>query len=511
MITRFIRFIHRILGALLSILFLVWFLSGMVMIYHTFPRVSPEDRIGKMNDLSVENLPALPTLKERLPENEPIRSIVLNRFLGETVFHIRTDRNTYNLPADPTASLAPVDGNRIARIASLWCDAPIAKVDTLYRLDQWIPFGSLKKEFPIYKFRFADADRHELYLSSHTGNVLQFTDRNSRFWAWLGAIPHWVYFTSLRQDTQRWIDVVIWLSGIGCFMCLAGLYLGIREYRLALRNKKRAVAYASHTSGSAGRRLLSSLTPYKKPWYRWHHLTGLVFGLFVLTFAFSGLMSLAEVPGWISKPQLSIRGYTVMREQAPDPFDYPLDYREAIARYPHGLRQIEWSNFRELPLYTLTTDHGQRVIDASGSIPKGLLLTESTIRRVIETIHGPGTAMHIASLTEPDTYSISRKRNLEFPVWKVSIDNPDHSCYYIHPVTGATRYVNDTSRWRHWMYPALHSLNIKGLVDRPVLWNLAMWGLLTGGTIVSLSGVWLGIRYIFRKIRKYGSCAGLGK
>lgn len=501
MITRLIRFIHRILGTLLSILFLVWFLSGMVMIYHTFPRVSPEEKIGKMDDLTAANLPALQTLKARLPEGESIRSMTLNRFLGQTVFHIRTDQGEYDLPADTTVSLAPVDGNQLTRIAARWCDAPVAKIDTLTQLDQWIPFGSLKKEFPIYKFRFADSDRHELYLSSRTGNVLQFTDRNSRFWAWLGAIPHWVYFTSLRQDTQRWIDVVIWLSGIGCFMCLAGLYLGIRDYRFALRNKKRSLESASHPLGSKKRPLLSSLTPYKKRWYRWHHLTGLVFGLFVLTFAFSGLMSLADVPAWVSKPQLPIRGYTVMREQAPDPFDYPLDYREVIARYPEGLRQIEWTNFREWPLYTLSTDNGKQVIDASGSIPGKWLLTESTIRRTLEAIHGPGTAMHIVSLTEPDDYYISRKRNLEFPVWKVTLDNPDHSCYYIHPATGATRYVNDTSRWRHWMYPALHSLNIKWLVDHPVLWNLVMWGLLIGGTIVSLSGVWLGIRYILRKIR----------
>lgn len=501
MMTRLIRFIHRILGTLLGILFLVWFLSGMVMIYHTFPRVRAEDRIGKMDPLSAENLPALQTLKERLPEHESIRRVTLNRFLGETVFHIQTDRNSYDLPADSTVSLAPVDGNRIARIASLWCDAPIATTDTLYQLDQWIPFGSLKKEFPIYKIRFADADRHELYLSSRTGNVLQFTDRHSRFWAWLGAIPHWVYFTTLRQDTQRWIDVVIWLSRIGCCMCLAGLYLGVRAYRFARRNKKRSLENASHTSPFPARSLFSSFTPYKNPWHRWHHLSGLVFGLFVFTFAFSGLMSLADVPAWISKPQLPIHGHTVMQEQAPDPLEYPLDYREAIAQYPCGLRQIEWSNFRELPLYTLFTRQGKRVIDASGLTPRGLFLTESTIRHTLEAIHGAGTPMHVTSLTEPDTYSISRKRNAEYPIWKITLDNPDHSCYYIHPATGDTRYINDTSRWKHWMYPALHSLDIKCLVDHPVLWNLALWSLLTGGTIVSFSGLWLGVRYILRKVR----------
>lgn len=478
MIHRSIRFIHRILGTLLSILFLVWFLSGMVMIYHTFPRVSLEEKIRKMDYLSDENLPPLQTLRERMPANESIRKITLNRFLGETVFHIVTDTRSYDLPADPTAVPVSLDQKKIAQIASLWSDAPVIQIDTLSQLDQWIPFGSLKKEFPIYKFHFADAAQHQLYVSSRTGNVLQFTDRESRFWAWLGAIPHWVYFTFLRQDTQTWINVVIWLSGIGCCMCLAGLYLGIRYFRF------------------------SRFTPYRKPWYRWHHLTGLFFGFFVLTFAFSGLMSLAEVPGWISKPQLPIQGYTLMKEQAPDPFAYPLDYREVIARHPHRIRQIEWTNFRELPLYALFTDEGEEVIDASGLVPTPLKLSESTIRRCVAAIHGREIPMHISWLTGPDTYYISRKRKLSFPVWKIVLDNPDHSCYYIHPSTGHTRYVNDTARWRHWMYPALHSLDIKVLVQHPWLWNIVMWGLLIGGTFVSLSGTWLGVRYLHRKLRR---------
>lgn len=31
------------------------------------------------------------------------------------------------------------------------------------------------------------------------------------------------------------------------------------------------------------------------------------------------------------------------------------------------------------------------------------------------------------------------------------------------------RYVNTPARWNYWMHPALHSLNIKILVDHPIL------------------------------------------
>lgn len=212
--------LHRILGTLLSVLFLVWFLSAFVMMYHGFPRASQADKTEKLEYLS----PALPPVGEvtaRLPKDEKVKTIRIDRLLGQTVFHVRTAEGNYDLPADSTESLPAMDGERIRQVAALWCPAPIARIDTLYSLDQWIPFGRLKEEFPIYKFHFDDNERHQLYIGSRSGEALQFTTRNERFWAWLGAIPHWVYFTWLRQDAALWSKIVVWLSGIGCLMTLA--------------------------------------------------------------------------------------------------------------------------------------------------------------------------------------------------------------------------------------------------------------------------------------------------
>lgn len=475
--------IHRILGSLLSILFLVWFLSGLVMIYHTFPRADRADKRAKMDYLRVADLPSLQTIKDRLPEGEPIKNITLNSYLGQTVFHIRTDKNSYDIPADSTETLPVIDGKRIRETASLWCTAPVEKVDTLYTLDQWIPFGNLKKEFPIYKFHFADQERHQLYISSKSGEVLQYTDKDSRLWAWLGAIPHWVYFTSLRQDAELWIKVVVWLSGIGCIMCIAGIYLGVRDFRLA---RKRKLA-----------------SPYKKFWYKWHHIIGTVFGLFVLTFTFSGMMSLARVQDWGLRTKLDINPAQELRKLAPSPLDYPLDYRDVIQAYPGQIRQLEWGCFGDIPFYTILTDANDIVVNANSEhTVSPLKLDTEDIHSVLTQVHGTECAMDIRLLEEYDTYYISRKRKLDLPVWKVTIEDIDKSCYYINPGNGQYRYVNTPARWNHWMYPALHSLNIKILVDHPILWNIVMWGLMLGGTFVSLSGVWLGIKFLRRKIHR---------
>ena len=151
----------------------------------------------------------------------------------------RSGKETFRLPADSAEQLPIIDGAYIARVAALWCSAPVSRIDSLHALDQWIPFGRLKEEFPIYKFHFADHDGTELYISSRSGEVLQYTTRSERLWAWVGAVPHWVYFTLLRQDRELWIKTVIWLSGVGAIMVIAGLYVGIYvSVKLRWRKKK---------------------------------------------------------------------------------------------------------------------------------------------------------------------------------------------------------------------------------------------------------------------------------
>lgn len=484
MITRFMYTIHRILGTLLSVLFLVWFLSAFVMMYHGFPRASQAEKTGKLEYLS----PALPPLEEvtaRLPKEEKVKAIRVDRLLGQTVFHIHTVEGSYDLPADSTESLPAIDGERIRKIAALWCSAPIARVDTLYGLDQWIPFGRLKEEFPIYKFGFDDSERHQLYIGSLSGEVLQFTTRNERFWAWLGAIPHWVYFTRLRQDAALWSKTVIWLSGIGCLMTLAGLWVGIDVWR---RSRKQGKGFS----------------PYRKKWYHWHYVTGIVFGLFVLTFCFSGMMSLAEVPAWISKPVLKKNPLREIKKGAKMD-DYVLDYRQILSKYP-DVRQIEWSNFRSIPYYIVKRDNAELYVDASAPLPRPLKLTEEQATEAVRSIHGDSARLQVNLLNEFETdyrdmSRMYRNRSL-LPVWKIAVNDADRSVYYIHPETAAVRYVNTTARWKYWMYTALHRLRIQGLNSSAALRKSVLWVLLLGGTVVSLSGVVLGVRYIGRKCRK---------
>ena len=79
-ITKLMYSIHRILGTLLCILFLMWFLSAFVMMYHRFPRVSAKEKMQKLDMLPNRRLtsghllrhsPPAPWRKGQVYDTEP--------------------------------------------------------------------------------------------------------------------------------------------------------------------------------------------------------------------------------------------------------------------------------------------------------------------------------------------------------------------------------------------------------------------------------------------------------
>ncbi len=471
--------IHRMLGTILSILFLIWFLSGFVMIYHTFPKIKSSDRYRVMQ-----------SLPDSIPQNDSILNLIsglkttrlnLKVIDKQPVYQITSEDTTYYLPERASVS-GTKTLDQLTEYAGLWCDAPIEKVDTLTKLDQWIPFGQLKKEMPIYKFYFADKDKHELYVSSKSGEALQFTDKNSRFWAWLGPIPHWIYFTSLRQNADLWSNTIIVLCIIGLIACISGMILGIRAYIIQYKSKKKLES------------------PYKKAFYKWHHILGFFFGIFVFTFTFSGMMSLVGIPDWMIKTHDKNLRRVVMSNGSLNLDRYKYDCNEVLKTYRASVKAIDWNSFGDIPLYKVTTDTGVVVLDASSENIRTLSLTEQDVKKRFEKIHGQ--EVRVSLLTDFDNYYLSRKMESPLPVYKVEASDADGSVSYVNPQTGSVRYYNNGSRTSKWTYRALHAYSIKGLVDRPVLWNIVMWTTMIGGTLVSFTGLYLSIRYVKRKFKK---------
>ena len=270
-------------------------------------------------------------------------------------------------------------------------------------------------------------------------------------------------------------------SAAGSLLCVAGIYLGIRDVRLARRRQR--------------------LTPYKRFWYKWHHILGTVFGLFVLTFCFSGMMSLVDVEDLGIRSRLDFS--PIQRLENMRPTEYTLDYREVIKNSPRKIRQMTWEHIGPIPFYHLRTDKGQVRIDARYNDPtRALNLTPVDLRPILAAVHGDTATIRLTQLTAYDHYYLARSGHLSLPVWLATVDDANHSRYYINPSTGRCRYFGRTERWQHWLYPALHSLRLQPLIAHPWAWNLVMWGLMLGGTLVSFTGLRLAINYLRRKFKR---------
>jgi hypothetical protein len=288
---------HRYLGIALSAMAVMWFATGFVMMYAGgMPRLTPEMRLERMPDLDLSRVRLSPAdARQRIGESEaaglqygsgsgPGRSLLLTvmdrpayRLDGETVF-----ADTGELLAPLNVSESRVVASRFLRIA----EDRVHHAGTVAG-DQWtlIPGRGL----PYQKFRIDDDLGTEVYVQPRTAEIANLTTTRSRTLAWLGTIPHWLYFAALRANQPLWYRIVVWTSGAVCVLAVLGLALGVIQFR-----KKRPFR-------------LGAAIPYSG-WMRWHYVTGVVFGVFTLTWAFSGLLSM-EPFEWTNA-----RGVEVPRE-----------------------------------------------------------------------------------------------------------------------------------------------------------------------------------------------------
>lgn len=133
--------------------------------FTSFPRVNQKLKLARQESLTGP-LPAVDSLLQVLPDSSRLGGLSVDMYLDRPVFHLKGRQLPAGLYADSLQVVGKPDFNEICRIAGQLGGSVAYRVDSLNRLDQWIPFGYLTKEFPIYKFSFEDDARQEMYISS---------------------------------------------------------------------------------------------------------------------------------------------------------------------------------------------------------------------------------------------------------------------------------------------------------------------------------------------------------
>ena len=514
---RWLILTHRYLGIPLSVLFVVWFASGIVMMYtRDMPRLTPELRLERLPELAFDRIELAPAAAARRAYLSPTprRASLLTvmerpayRFDGVTVF------------ADTGERLDEVGPVAAAAVAARFTGRPVDAVQyvgTLAEPDQWtlVERGRL----PLHKLLIDDGAGTELYVSPRTAEVVMLTTRRSRALAWIGAIPHWIYFTALRTNQPLWYDVVVWTSTLGCLLAILGLVLGVTQFQWRRRRGS-----ALPAAGPWAR------IPYAG-WMRWHYVTGVVFGLVTLTWVFSGLLSMDPF-AWTSA-----RGVDVPRDALSGG---PVE----LARYPawtapewkriaggRPVKEIELLRIQDDPYYAVRMGARPLGVERAGpvrprrrnaageeidSAPLLVVADALTPRREpfsVESLLARLTrslpevpVVESELLADYDAYyyarGAARERVAPLPVLRVKFGDPMETWVYIDPaLSRVVAREHRLTRVERWLFNGLHSLDFAFWYDRRPLWDIGVIALSLGGLASSGIGLWIGCGRIRRAL-----------
>lgn len=497
---RWIIWLHRYLGIPMSVVFVIWFVSGIFMIYAgDMPSLSESERLSRQPAIDFDALTLAPQeAVVRAGIEASITALTLEPLLGRPAYRIGRFFGTAATVFGDTGEIFDgVDADDAAAAVAAWFSvAPEAVrfVETVNQVDQWTM--TVAGELPLERFDVDDGRGTRAYFSLQTGQVELLTTRQDRTLAWIGTIPHWFYFTPLRTNQPLWYWTVVWVSVAGCVLAALGIVLAFTQFRRSRPFR------------------LSASIRYRG-WMRWHYYTGAVFGLFALTWVFSGLMSM-EPFDWTNAEGMSLPGNDL--EGGPLELGrYRLEPSAILAVAGEGARRVELKRIQTEPFFAVAAPGRdgaveRTLIHAATLQPR---LDHFPAERIVAELEATVTEAAIAEhavLESYDAYYYARADELPLPVLRVKFDDPAATWAYFDLNTSAHMGSNHRlSRLERWLFNGLHSLDFSFWYGRRPLWDVVLIVLSLGALATSSIGMYLGLRRLSgRADKKPGPLAAYG-
>jgi hypothetical protein len=495
---RWTLLIHLYLGAGLCALFVAWFVSGVVMMYEGYPGLTVAERFAALPALDCARCRITPAEAVRIaglpPGDHPMR---LGMWLDRPVWRVADHHGRWRaVHADTAAAMLPLTPAASEALA-LHFAGPEARAaryhGTLEDADQWTLTRTVRNQMPLHRIDVLDDAGTRVYIAPGSAEVVSASTRRERLLSWFGAIPHWIYPTMLRRHAEAWSRLVIVVSGLGTIMSVAGLAIGIWQFRWRRQRRRDGTPAA--------------LSPYRDFMMRWHHLLGLGFGVFVCTWVFSGLMSMNPgdwSPG--SSPtaaqRLAWSGGALVTDSVTVPAADAWQAMRAAGWSPRELRPVRHAGV-QLWLGQTSVDRTVRIVAQMPSTYAGMgtlrvdsLWSVDTLVARARAVLPHASLVSAQLLTEYDDYYRDPDRVRPLPVVRVMFDDPERTWLYLDPRTGEIAQRRERrSRLERWLYSGLHDLDFAWLAYRRPLWDAVMIFLSAGGVLLSVTGVVLSWRF----------------
>jgi uncharacterized iron-regulated membrane protein len=329
---------------------------------------------------------------------------------------------------------------------------------------------------PLYKLELGDAAATVVYVSTRTGEIVQDTTHFERVWNWLGAIPHWIYFSPIRKDADLWHNVVVWLSGPMIISAIAGMWIGI----LRLRPSRAAKG--------------KSMTPHRG-WMKWHHLGGLIGGLFLVTWIASGWLSMNPFK-LFARTQITDAQRAAYAGRAAPP-TLGVTAEALAAAIGTGTSELSFAWVGGTPIMIARKTGSTALLAAGTGSP--LTLDQAFLVNAAQAAYAADRVAAVDLLTEEDVYWYSHHRKRPLPVLRVQFDDPNRTWLIIDPRTGEIAGLSDSSaRTYRWLFNFLHDYDLPVLLRNQPARDGIVWLLSIAGLVISVSGVVVGWRTLKR-------------
>jgi hypothetical protein len=481
-VLRLLILLHRYFGVAFCLLFAMWFASGIVMHFVQFPALSESERVAGLLPIDLMRVVHSPAEAVAASKIGDVMRIRLVERSDGPVYLVSGPSAVKTLRADDlgdgtvrSAQLAGIlarNGDTNDATNDLRNVAAPAAAEIFS--DQWTVAEQYDQYRPLYRVALEDRPGTEVYVSATTGEVVLKTTRRQRWWNYAGSIAHWIYPTALRSHPTLWAALLWWLS----LLAMIGVGLGAVIGTLRL--------------DFTGRRPVS---PYCG-WHAWHHWLGLCCMLFVLTWIFSGWLSMDGGQIFSTGRPTTTQERVIAGE--PDWQNLP---RDQLRRVFHGAKEVEWFAFdgRIYRRDRLNVEQQQMLLAEAG--PRG----ETTARAFLRTDEVDAAVGRLA-LTCVDGFVV--KASDDYPAASTMPDAPVFRAkcgadwFDIDGSNGALIAQFDQSRRAYrWLYAGLHKLDFPFLTARPALRTGLIVVLCGCGFTFSLTGIVIAARRLLSCLR----------
>ncbi len=499
---------HRWLGIALALFMLLWFFSGLVIIYAEPTTPSRARQLAHAESLRVEpgwlsageawqrsaeqrkavaaknSAPQAGSAESNKPRSGGGDEIVEARLLlqaNEPLWLIEDGKGQRVAVSAVDGSLHLTSAQQALKIAANWAGGKA--VNFIETVDKPAILRNQEALRPFHRIAVDDGAGGELLVAARTGEMVSASTRIQRGFYWAG---NWVHlFRPLDQIglAESRADVLTWTGFAAVVASLTGLIVGWLRWRPGWFGKK---------TYSEGR-----VHPYRNFWFKWHFWGGLIGGVLALTWGLSGFLN--GNPWQLFSPanpgKAELTRYVGSDAHGVAQAWWPLLPEVGAAQAV----ELAWRRLGEETVLLAYTRDGQR-------LPQTITrFDDATVLAAVKRMAGNAPVANQELLHEYDSYYYLRHHrdvaDRPLPVLRVELADAARTHLYIDPQDGRLLIKQDSSRRVfRWLYSALHHWDFGWLYLRPV-WDVWMvtWVLL--GLVLSASAVVLGWRRLGQTLR----------